>query len=77
MAFLGLVQQAGGFALSIAVASGRYEKHLETLRRRYTHKTDVLLQALGRHFPGGGRMVGTARRAVFLGAAGAPIEVRR
>ena len=37
--------------LAGALASGRYEKHLATLRRRYAHKADVMLQALRRHFP--------------------------
>jgi 2-aminoadipate transaminase len=37
--------------LAGALVSGRYEKHLVMLRRRYAHKADVMLQALKRHFP--------------------------
>lgn len=37
--------------LARALASGRYEKHLEVLRRRYAHKAAVMLKALRAHFP--------------------------
>jgi 2-aminoadipate transaminase len=37
--------------LARALASGRYEKHLAALRRRYAHKAAVMLKALETHFP--------------------------
>jgi len=37
--------------LARALASGRYERHLEALRRRYAHKAAVTLRALEAHFP--------------------------
>ncbi len=37
--------------LARALASGRYEKHLEELRRRYAHKASVMFKALETHFP--------------------------
>ncbi len=37
--------------LARALASGRYEQHLEVLRRRYAHKAAVMLKALETHFP--------------------------
>jgi 2-aminoadipate transaminase len=37
--------------LARALASGRYEKHLAVLRRRYAHKAAVMLKALKAHFP--------------------------
>ena len=37
--------------LARALASGRYERHLRVLRRRYAHKAAVMLKALDRHFP--------------------------
>ncbi len=37
--------------LARALASGRYEKHLEVLRRRYAHKAAVMFKALEAHFP--------------------------
>ncbi len=37
--------------LARALASGRYEKHLEALRSRYAHKAEVMRQAIQEHFP--------------------------
>jgi len=37
--------------LARALASGRYDRHLAHLRRRYAHKAHVMQQALERHFP--------------------------
>ena len=37
--------------LARALASGRYEKHLAVLRRRYARKAAVMLRALKAHFP--------------------------
>ncbi|MCX8091150.1 MAG: PLP-dependent aminotransferase family protein [Verrucomicrobiae bacterium] len=34
-----------------ALASGRYDRHLALLRRRYAHKARVMQQALEKHFP--------------------------
>ena len=34
-----------------AIASGRYEKHLVQLRKRYAHKARVMLRVLKEHFP--------------------------
>lgn len=34
-----------------ALASGRYDRHLAVLRRRYAHKARVMQQALETHFP--------------------------
>lgn len=39
--------------LSRALASGRYERHLATLRTRYGHKAAVMVEAARRHFPPG------------------------
>ena len=37
--------------LARALASGRYEKHLEALRQRYAHKAEVMKKAIRQHFP--------------------------
>jgi 2-aminoadipate transaminase len=37
--------------LARALATGRYERHLQVLRRRYAHKAAVMLKALETHFP--------------------------
>jgi 2-aminoadipate transaminase len=37
--------------LSRALSSGRYDKHLATLRARYTHKAAVMVEAARRHLP--------------------------
>jgi len=37
--------------LARALASGLYERHLSVLRRRYAHKSNVMLVALRRRFP--------------------------
>lgn len=37
--------------LSVALSSGRYERHLVQLRKRYAHKAKVMRQALEEHFP--------------------------
>src|SRR5205807_1932768 len=34
-----------------AISSGRYERHLGELRKRYAHKSRVMLQALQKRFP--------------------------
>jgi 2-aminoadipate transaminase len=39
--------------LARALASGRYEKHLHRLRKRYAQKAQVMLQALREGFPAG------------------------
>jgi 2-aminoadipate transaminase len=42
-----LIQQI----LAGAIASGRYEKHLAVLRRRYEAKAKIMVDALRKHFP--------------------------
>jgi 2-aminoadipate transaminase len=37
--------------LARALSSGRYEKHLAALRRRYAHKARLMRVALEQHFP--------------------------
>lgn len=37
--------------LARALAGLHYEKHVEKLRRRYHHKSEVMLEALGKHLP--------------------------
>ncbi len=37
--------------VSRSLATGRYDKHLAELRRRYAHKAQVMLKALKEHFP--------------------------
>jgi 2-aminoadipate transaminase len=34
-----------------ALQTGRYEKHLGQLRKRYTHKARLMHEAIGKHFP--------------------------
>lgn len=41
--------------LSRALSSGRYDRHLVTLRARYRHKAAVMVAAARRHFPAGVR----------------------
>ena len=54
--------------------SGRYEKHLAVLRKRYAHKARVMRDACS-SISRRGRMAGTGRGAVFLGAAAAAPQV--
>lgn len=42
-----LIQQI----LAGAIASGRYEKHLAVLRRRYEAKAKIMVEAIRKHFP--------------------------
>src|SRR5262249_24116614 len=37
--------------VSRSLSSGRYDKHLVELRKRYAHKAQVMLKALKEHFP--------------------------